>query len=169
MKRLHILLVGLGVGAGVRAQGSKVYTAADYARAESMLGYNTEPLIDGGNIRPTWISGDKFWYRVLTANGSEFIVVDPAHKSRTQAFDQEKLAAALSVVAGKQYSGSMLPFQAIRYSADDKSMFFRAAGKAWECELGTYHITADTSQASEPGRMGRGGRGGQAGEPGGLG
>jgi dienelactone hydrolase len=168
MKRLLILLMGAGIGVSVRAQETKVYTTADYERAESMLNYNTEPLIDGANVRPNWILGDKFWYRVLTAKGSEFVVVDPAHKSRTAAFDQDKLAAALSGVAGKQYQGSMLPFQTIRFSVDGKSIFFRVGGKGWQCELGAYHIVADTSQADDAGRMGRGGRGGQAGESGGL-
>ena len=53
-------------------------TTKDYERAESMLSYGTEPYIDHASVRPNWIAGDKFWYRVLTANGSEFIVVDPA-------------------------------------------------------------------------------------------
>jgi dipeptidyl aminopeptidase/acylaminoacyl peptidase len=137
-----------------------------------MLNYNTEPLIDGSNVRPNWISGDKFWYRVLTAKGSEFIIVDPARKSRSAAFDQDKLAAALSAAAGKTYSGTMLPFQTIRYSADGKSVFFRAAGKGWQCDLKTYSVVADTSQTVEGSRMGRGGRGqggdgrGQGGERG---
>ena len=29
-------------------------------------------------LSPNWIPGDKFWYRVLTPTGSEFILVDPA-------------------------------------------------------------------------------------------
>jgi len=34
-------------------------------------------------VRPTWISGDKFWHRDLNANGSNFILVDPANGNRS--------------------------------------------------------------------------------------
>ncbi|HVK97546.1 MAG TPA: hypothetical protein VM368_07010, partial [Flavisolibacter sp.] len=52
-------------------------TAADYARAEKMMGYNTNQLVDGLAVQPNWLAGDRFWYRVLTPQGSEFIMVDP--------------------------------------------------------------------------------------------
>jgi len=46
-------------------QPSKVLTAADYARAEKFMSYNTAPLVFGTGVRATWITGtDRFWYRV---------------------------------------------------------------------------------------------------------
>src|SRR3954468_22902418 len=75
-------------------------TAADYEHAEKFMGYKTSQLIDRSNVTPNWLSNDRFWYHVLTAQGSEFILVDPASGSRTAAFDQQKLAAALSSASG---------------------------------------------------------------------
>jgi hypothetical protein len=49
------------------------------------------------------LDNDRFWYRVLTAKGSEFVMVDPARGTRTTAFDQQKFATALSKVAGGTY------------------------------------------------------------------
>ena len=33
-------------------------TAADYARAEKFMTYNTAPLVLHGGVRPTWLPGD---------------------------------------------------------------------------------------------------------------
>ena len=158
------LLTAVSFSMALAANAQQVSTA-DYQRAESFLSYNTEPLIDNANVRPNWLPGDKFWYRNLTAQGSEFILVDPVKKSRGAAFDQQKLAAALSTAAGAQYQPFMLPFQSFSYSADGKAIVFRADGKQWKCDLQTYQVTADASKVNEAeggigsGRRGRGNAG----------
>ena len=88
-----------------------VLTDQDYARAERFMGYNTQALVDGTTDRPHWLAGDRFWYRVMTAQGSEFMLVDPARKTRKPAFDHVKLAAALSTASGKTYEANRLPFR----------------------------------------------------------
>ncbi len=62
-----------------------VFTAADYARAEKMLGYNTAPLIDRNGVKPTFLADGRFWYRVLTPTGVEFVLINPADGSRKAA------------------------------------------------------------------------------------
>lgn len=69
----------------------QVLTAADYARAEQMLSYNTSPLVDRMGVRPTWLADGKFWYRVLTPSGSEYVLINPANGSRTANSDLKKL------------------------------------------------------------------------------
>lgn len=69
----------------------KALTAADYARAEKMLSYNTAPLVDRGGVRPTFLPDGRFWYRVLTATGAEFVLIDPAAGKRTPAPDLRAL------------------------------------------------------------------------------
>lgn len=66
----------------VFAQQKRVFTAADYARAEKMLNYNTSPLADRSGVRATWLPDGRFWYRVLTPTGSEYVLVNPADGSR---------------------------------------------------------------------------------------
>ncbi len=130
------------------AQQRTVLTAKDYERAERLMGYNTEPLVDRNIVRPNWLPDDRFWYRVLTPQGSEFILVDPAKGTRNAAFDQQKLAAALSAATGKSYQAAMLPFQFFSFSADQKAIVFQADGKQWKCGLQNYTCTADTSAAT---------------------
>src|SRR6478609_8058905 len=95
-------------------------TAKDYERAEKFMNYNTEPFIDAGNVRPNWLPNDQFWYLSTTSKKTEFILVDPAKRTRAAAFDHQKLADALSTATGTKYEASKLPFQSISFSADGK-------------------------------------------------
>src|SRR4030095_13809206 len=74
------------------------------------------------------------WYRVATENGNEFILVDPARGTRGPAFDQAKLAAALSAASGAKYEAFNLPFQQIDFSADGKSMSLFVERRDWTCD-----------------------------------
>src|SRR5438128_4711916 len=85
-------------------------TADDYARAEKFLGYNTNPLVLHSPSRPVWLPDDRFWYRVNTERGTEFLLVDPARGTQSAAFDQAKLAAALASASGANYEPFRLPF-----------------------------------------------------------
>src|SRR4029077_1530025 len=88
--------------APARAQ-QRALTSDDYARAEKFMGYNTTPLVLHGGVRPNWLPDDRFTYRITTAEGNEFLIVDPAKGTREPAFDHAKLAAALSAAAGATY------------------------------------------------------------------
>lgn len=125
-------------------------TAKDYAHAESLLFYNTQKYIDHSNVRPHWLSDDRFWYLDLNPNGSEFILVNPLTGKRSAAFDQQKLASALSVATGKNYQPEMLPFESFSFSNDQKSIRFNANGRQWKCDLQNYQCTQDVSDAGEP-------------------
>ncbi|HTY38757.1 MAG TPA: DPP IV N-terminal domain-containing protein, partial [Bacteroidota bacterium] len=61
---------------------SKVFTAEDYARAEKFLGPNVAPLVVGGSVSVKWLEGDRFWYRTTTPEGTEYVLIDPAKKTR---------------------------------------------------------------------------------------
>jgi len=93
---LTIVAAGLAAAPGF----AQSITAADYARAEKFMSYNTQGLMTRAAVQPNWLPGDRFWYRVTTADGSEFVLVDPARGAREPAFDHAKLAAALSTAAG---------------------------------------------------------------------
>ncbi|GAB3635894.1 S9 family peptidase [Hymenobacter arcticus] len=132
------------------AQQRPMRTAQDYARAERFMGYNTQALVDHSAGPPTWLPGNRFWYRVLTAQGSEFVLVDPARKTRTPAFDHAKLAAALSTASGKAYAANKLPFRDFTFSPDEKSVSFAAADKSWRYDLGSGQVSPDTAPAAQP-------------------
>jgi dipeptidyl aminopeptidase/acylaminoacyl peptidase len=150
--------------AALAAQQPKTVTAADYARAEKSMGYYTNLLVTGGTVRPTWMADDRFWFRTTTPQGAEFVLVDPARRTRGPAFNQAKVAAALSAATGESYSGNALPFYSIELSNDLHTVSFDVGRQHYSCDVGGAKCTDEgraTGQAS--GRGGRGfGRGGEA-------
>ena len=96
MKKILPVFIFCAIFFSSSAQQNNALTTKDYENAEKLMGYNTQQFVDRGSVSPNWLPGDKFWYRVLTPKGSEFMLVDPSKGIRTTAFDQEKLAAALS-------------------------------------------------------------------------
>ena len=83
---------------------------ADYQRALSLnqrIANTQYDVIDD----PVWIEGGpRFWYRKTVKGGAQFVLVDPAVKSKTAAFDHTRLAASLSTAASGKYTAVTLPF-----------------------------------------------------------
>jgi dipeptidyl aminopeptidase/acylaminoacyl peptidase len=144
------------------ASAQQKFTAADYARAEKMMGYHTTPLVVRSGVRPNWLPDERFWYRVTTAEGAEFVLVDPVKLTRGPAFDHAKLAAALSAATGNTYTAGNLPFQEIEFSADGQSVSVQAGGR-WKCDVKGSKCVAEEGAAPAAGRGGRGGRSGRGG------
>lgn len=157
MKSFFFLILSVLFLFNVNAQNDSV-SVKDYANSEKFLFYNTQQYIDHSSVQPNWISGDKFWYRDLNADGSEFILVNPANGSSSPAFDHQKLAASISSASGKKYEPNMLPFESFSYSPGEKSIIFSADGKRWKCDLTNYQCVQDLSApAAVSGRRRRGG------------
>ncbi len=164
MNKFLLTAMCFALALAANAQQGGALTTKDYEHAETFLSYNTEPLIDHGVPRPNWLPGDSFWYRDLNPKGSEFLMVDPVKRTRSAAFDQQRLAAALSTATGNKYDGLMLPFQTFNFSADGKSITFQADDKSWKCDLTSYQVSADTARAAGRRQFrGGGGRGGAGG------
>jgi len=133
------------------------------------MNYNTTPLVFRSSVQATWLPDERMWYRVVTAEGSEFILVDPTRGTREPAFDHARLAAALSKAAGSPYDGAHLP-QSLALSPDAQSISVTAGSNRWKCDRQGNACAADSSPAADApaggrggGRGGRGGRGGAAG------
>ena len=112
-------------------------TRDDYARAERMLLWNAAALMRNASVQPHWIDkSDRFWYRSETADGGEFVVVDPARGTRRPAFDHARLATVLSRVADSTWTAQQLPFDSITFVDAAHALEVDAAGSRWRCDLG---------------------------------
>src|ERR1700738_1265432 len=138
-----------GVAQQRAAYTPRVLSPADYERAEKLMGYNTAPLVFRTGVRPTWLQDDRFWYRITTTDGSEFLLVDPSKGTRRPAFDHAKVAAALSVAAGTTYDARHLPFTQFDFSADEQTISFTVRQRRWICDLQANQCTAEGS--ADPG------------------
>ncbi len=161
---LALLIAGTAPAA---AQTQPAVTKEDYARAEKMLGPAVNPLVVGGSVSASWLPDERFWYRSTTAEGAQFLLVNPVARTKAPAFDHARLAAALSSASGEKYSAYQLPFESIEFSADGRTISFNAGTRRWSYDPGANMLRAigDATGARGGGRGGRagGGGGGQGG------
>jgi dipeptidyl aminopeptidase/acylaminoacyl peptidase len=106
-------------------------TAEDYARAEKMLGYNTAPLVDRAGVRPTFLPDGRFWYRVLTPTGSEYVLINPADGTRTANSDLTKLGVTVPPAAARNRNPNEV------LSPDGKKAVYIKDWNLWMRELAT--------------------------------
>ncbi|HSJ23159.1 MAG TPA: DPP IV N-terminal domain-containing protein [Longimicrobiales bacterium] len=111
---------------------------ARYERAAQLLGSVVEPLVHRAEVRPEWPTPDRFWYRVRTPDGHEFITVDAARGTRERAFDHEHLARTLTEVTGTAYSPWSLPLERLRPTQDGRGLGFELDRRRWECDVVAY-------------------------------
>jgi len=97
--RLLGALVLASLAAGVHSEG-RTLTDADYARAEQMVNYKAMPLVDHMVTHVSWLDDHHFAYLDHDASGDHYLRMDTATGHAEPLFDQAKLAAALSKLAG---------------------------------------------------------------------
>ena len=130
--------------------GQTRVTSDDYARAEKFLDYSVNPLVLHSGVKPVWLPDDRFWYRVTTENGTEFVLVDPARGGRGPAFDQVRMAASLSAAAGATYQAYRLPFTTFTFENDGRMVAFSIGDKRWTCDVRGDKCALDTRAAAPP-------------------
>jgi dipeptidyl-peptidase 4 len=130
------VLLGSCIAASGLAQGKQL-TTEDYARAERFMSYNVNSLVYHGVARPTWMEDGRFWYRDNGPDGVTFVVVDPAKGTKSPAFDQAKLAAALTAAtSGKMKADAHhLVISEITLSDGDKTVVVGNGGRKFRCDL----------------------------------
>jgi len=124
------------VGAA-RAQG----TRSDYKRAAGMKELTADKVFKS-SVSPHWFADDtRFWYRnYVRGGGREFIVVDAVKGMRKRAFDDEKVAAALSKATGRKHADGRLGIESIEFLKGG-AIRLDFKGESWEYSPKTAKVT----------------------------
>ena len=130
------VVVSCGLTVGAVAQGKQL-TTEDYARAEKFMGYNVNSLVYHGVSRVNWMGDGRFWYRDNGPGGVTIVLVDPAKGTKAAAFDQVKLAAALTAASqGKTKADPQhLNFTELEFSDGDKTVTVTNGPRKYRCDL----------------------------------
>jgi dipeptidyl aminopeptidase/acylaminoacyl peptidase len=139
---------------GVRAQSAPA--VPDYARAERFLTWNTAKLVYGDVVAPRWFgAGDRFWYRVTTQRGAEFMLVETgggtAPATRRPFFDNARLAAAITLAGDTTISPNRLPFREFTLGDEGRdagAIEFDLRGRRYRCDVAAYRCTTGDTLSS---------------------
>src|SRR4051812_42822940 len=124
----------------------RAVAAADYARAETFMGYNTNPLVLRSGVHPTWLGeGDeRFWYRVTTERGVEAVLIDPKTANRSAC----TLPACTQALRERTERGGSAARMESR-SPDGKSVAFVRDWNLWVRDVASGRETALTTDGAK--------------------
>jgi dipeptidyl aminopeptidase/acylaminoacyl peptidase len=123
-------------------------TLADYQRAEQFLPGNLRHRVFLADVAPHWIGKtNRFWYRLPRAKGADFLLVNAEKNTSFPAFDQTRLAAALSQATKQNYSPAELPFSDFEFTEHENAIRFSIDDGKWTCDIEKYECQ---KQSPEP-------------------
>jgi len=124
-----IVLVQVLIPGFTAAQG----TAPDYERARKLKTKYESAAIDIAGAA-TWIGNtNRFWYRRLSKGLNEFFIFDAQTLQKQPAFDQTKIATALSKLTGNNYKPGDLPLTGLRFENSGAAFFAAVDGTQVRC------------------------------------
>ena len=113
-------------------------TLADYERAAGLREKYTGLAVNLPE-RANWIGQTgRFWYRKAVKGGSEFVIVEAETLAKKPAFDQARLATALSAATEEKYTALKLPFMTVSFVDHEKAIEFLVGETRWRCDLTDY-------------------------------
>lgn len=114
--------------------------SASYKRM-ALMDSLTKGSVLKAQVLPNWLpDGQSFWYRnVLKDSLTEYLVVKPGENKRTPAFENAKVAAALSKAYDSTFSATKLWISDIHFEPEKHSIILQSKGKwfAYDTETGT--------------------------------
>ena len=122
--------------------------------------YNTSPLVLRSGVRPNWLPDERFWYRVTTAEGAEFVSGGSGKgDARAGVRSRETRGRAGRARHGRTIDAKNLPFQELEFTPDGQ-MCHRAGGRPIPLRCGGDEVYGRGRGGSGRLAGGRGGRGG---------
>jgi dipeptidyl-peptidase-4 len=134
------LLTALAAAVACPLSAQQVYTAKDYAQAERWMVYGTAPLVHHTISGVEYLPDGRVFYKDPGKAATMYYLADPAKGARAAAFDNAKLAGALTE-AGKAAK--------VKYNADKLNLSnykVEPTGFSIDTRLGTFHCDATATK-----------------------
>ncbi|MXX36076.1 MAG: prolyl oligopeptidase family serine peptidase [Gemmatimonadetes bacterium] len=90
--------------------------SANYELAARFAPYRIGDLLHSTSVQPRWV-GDtqKFWYQWENSGGTHYYLVDPERGTKTEIFDNDRIAAELTRITLDPWDAQHLPIRGIRF------------------------------------------------------
>jgi dipeptidyl-peptidase-4 len=134
LKRSAALLFA---AAALPLAAQQVYTAHDYAQAERWMGYNVIGLVHHTISHVDYLPDGRIFYRDPGAAAVAYMIADPKTGTQAPAFDNAKLAAALTAASKRAVDANHLGI--LTYTPD-------ATGYQVDLGWGKFHCDAATTK-----------------------
>lgn len=97
-------------------QSAARFESPNYRLAARFAPYKIQELIHSTSVSPNWIEdSERFWYSWETGDGQSYYLVDPQAGTKTEIFDNDRIAAELTRITLDPWDGKHLPIRSIRF------------------------------------------------------
>lgn len=98
---------------------------ANYQAAARFSPSKLRKIIYSTAVDPHWLKlTNRFWYQYETPNGKQWYIVEPATRSKKALFDNNKMAADITLVVRDPFDAQHLPIENLKFAKDEKSINF---------------------------------------------
>lgn len=98
---------------------------ANYQAAARFSPAKLRKIIYSTAVDPHWLKlTNRFWYQYETPSGKQWYIVDPVLKSKNLMFDNEKMAALITLIIRDPFDAQHLPIENLKFATDEKSINF---------------------------------------------
>ena len=128
MKKLYLFLLLLPALFQAKAQTATpapVSAKGNYQLASRFSPKKLQKLVFTTTLDPHWLKlSDKFWYMFESSDIKQWYIVDPVLKTKKLMFDNNKLAAEITLIVKDPFDAQHLPIENLKFTKDEKSIQF---------------------------------------------
>ena len=98
--------------------------SANFDLAARFAPYKIQKMVHSTTVSPSWIEGsERFWYEWEDSDGTSYNIVDPVRGTKSQLFDNDRIAAELTRITLDPWDGQHLPIRNIRFIDENTLQF----------------------------------------------
>jgi len=124
MRKLLFLYVFISSTTVCFAQ--QLVTKANYEQAAKYSPNRLKKMVFSTSVDPHWLKkSNRFWYMYETTNGKKWYIVDPLKNEKKTLFDNDKLAAAITLIVKDPFDAQHLPIDSLKFVRDENWIQFQ--------------------------------------------
>ncbi|GAA4093848.1 S9 family peptidase [Mucilaginibacter panaciglaebae] len=127
MKIFYVFVLSVFVGMQARSQApaASAPVRGNYQLASKFSADKIKKMVFSQSVDPHWLKlSNRFWYVYETSEIKNWYIVDPALHLKKKMFDNDKLAAAITVIVKDPFDAQHLPIENLKFTKDEKSIQF---------------------------------------------
>jgi dipeptidyl-peptidase-4 len=128
MKKFYLSVLFALVLIQVKAQAPVAAPAPPKGNYQLASKFNADKLrkmVFSQAVDPHWLKlTNRFWYVYETSEIKSWYIIDPATRKKTRMFDNDKLAAEITLIVKDPFDAQHLPIENLKFTNNEKSIQF---------------------------------------------
>ncbi|MFC0262008.1 S9 family peptidase [Fontibacter flavus] len=104
----------------------EAHTKGNYELAARFSPEKLKKMIFTTDVDAHWLKkSDRFWYEYETTEGKNWYIVNPATRTKTKLFDNDRLAAEITKIVKDPFDGQHLDISNLKFLEDENTIQFK--------------------------------------------